>query len=68
MIVKDLAFAEEALAFPAPESTELEKLLVGSLQGDPRSNEVISKELKLRFEKLESSKDPELISCEIHGK
>lgn len=45
MIVKDVAFAEEALSLPASERAGLARLLVESLEGDPRSNEDIRMDL-----------------------
>jgi len=57
MILKELSFAEAALALPAPERAGLAKLLLDSLEGDLRSDDEISNELQLRFQKLRSGDD-----------
>ena len=67
MIVKDVAFAEEALSLPASERAGLAKLLVESLEGDPRSNEDIRKDLELRFENLRSGADKGMTFDQVFG-
>ena len=57
MIIKDITFVEEALSLPASERAGLARLLVDSLEGDPRSNEEIHRDLQLRFTKLRSGED-----------
>lgn len=67
MIVKDVAFAEEALSLPASERAGLARLLVESLEGDPRSNEDIRMDLQLRFEKLRSGDDAGMTFEQVFG-
>lgn len=67
MILKDVAFAEEALSLPASERAGLARLLVESLEGDPRSNEEIRSNLKLRFEKLRSGEDIGMTFDQVFG-
>jgi|GEM_PF-1071873 len=57
MILKDLAFAEAALALPAPERAALAQLLMDSLENDPRPDDEIRNELRLRFQKLRAADD-----------
>lgn len=67
MIVRDVTFAEEALSLPASERAGLARLLVESLEGDPRSNEEIRKDLQLRFEKLRSGEDKGMTFDQVFG-
>ena len=67
MIVKDVSFAEEALSLPASERAGLARLLVESLEGDPRSNEEVRKDLQLRFEKLRSGDDAGMTFDQVFG-
>jgi hypothetical protein len=67
MDVKDVAFAEEALSLPASERAELARLLVESLEGDPRSNEEIRSNLQLRFEMLRSGEDTGMTFDQVFG-
>lgn len=67
MIVKDGSFAEEALSLPASERVGLARLLVESLEGDPRSNEEISRDLQLRFQKLRSGNDKGMTFEQVFG-
>jgi hypothetical protein len=67
MIVRDVTFAEEALSLPAAERAGLARLLVESLEGDPRSNEEIRKDLQLRFEKLRSGEDKGMTFDQVFG-
>ena len=57
MILKDVPFAEESLSLPASERAGLARLLVESLEGDPRSDDDVRKDLQLRFQKLLSGAD-----------
>lgn len=67
MIVKDVSFAEEALSLPAAERAGLVKLLVDSLEGEPRSNEEIRADLQDRFKKLRSGEDKGMSFGEVFG-
>lgn len=67
MIINDIAFAEEALSLPATERAGLARLLVESLEGDPRSNEEIRRDLQLRFEKLRSGEDTGMTFNQVFG-
>ncbi len=67
MIVKDVAFAEEALSLLASERAGLARLLVDSLEGDPRSDEGIHRDLQLRFEKLRSGADKGMSFEQVFG-
>jgi putative addiction module component (TIGR02574 family) len=67
MSVKDLAFAEEALALPASERAGLARLLVASLEGDPRLSEEIHQELQRRLTHLRSAEDPGLTFDQVFG-
>lgn len=52
MLVKDVAFAEKALSLPASERAGLARLVVDSLEGDPRSDEAIREDLQLRLKAI----------------
>lgn len=67
MIVRDVSFAEEALSLPASERAGLARLLVESLEGDPRSNAEVRKDLQLRFENLRSGKDVGITFDQVFG-
>ena len=67
MIVKDVSFAEEALSLPASERAGLARLLVESLEGDPRSEDEVRKELQLRFQKLSSGADTGMTFEQVFG-
>ncbi len=67
MIVKDITFAKEALSLPASERAGLVRLLVESLEGDPRLNEEICKDLQFRFEKLRSGVDKGMAFHQVFG-
>jgi putative addiction module component (TIGR02574 family) len=60
-------FAEEALSLPASERAGLARLLVESLEGDPRSDEEVRKELKLRFQNLRSGADTGMTFEQVFG-
>jgi putative addiction module component (TIGR02574 family) len=67
MIVKDVAFAEEALSLPASERAGLVKLLVDSLEGEPRSNEEIRTEFQKRLQSLRSGDDKGMTFEQVFG-
>ena len=57
MLVTNVVMAEEALALPPAERADLAKLLIDSLEGDPRTDEQIRAELTRRLEELRSGAD-----------
>lgn len=65
MSVKDVAFAEEALSLPAAERAGLVKLLVDSLEGEPRSNDEIRADLQRRFQDLRCGDDKGMTFGEV---
>ena len=67
MIVKDVASAEEALSLPASERAGLVKLLVDSLEGEPRSNEEIRTEFQKRLQSLRSGDDKGMTFEQVFG-
>jgi putative addiction module component (TIGR02574 family) len=67
MTVRDLAFAEEALALPASERAGLARLLVASLEGDPRLSEEIHEDLQRRLANLRNAEDPGLTFEQVFG-
>jgi hypothetical protein len=67
MIVKDVSFAEEALSLSASERAGLARLLVESLEGDPRSDADIRRDLQLRFQKLRSGADKGMTFEQVFG-
>lgn len=67
MILKDVTFAEEALSLPVSERAALAKLLIDSLEGDPRSSDDIRHDLQLRFEKLRSGADQGMSFEQVFG-
>jgi putative addiction module component (TIGR02574 family) len=67
MIVKDVAFAEEALSLPASERAGLVRLLVDSLEGEPRSNEEIRSDLQKRLQGLRSGDDKGMTFEQVFG-
>ena len=67
VIVRDVTFAEEALSLPASERAGLVRLLVDSLDGEPRSNEEISADLQVRLEKLRLGTDPGMTFDQVFG-
>lgn len=67
MVVKDVAFAEEALSLPASERAGPVKLLVDSLEGEPRSNEEIRTELQKRLQSLRSGDDKGMNFEQVFG-
>lgn len=67
MILKDVSFAEEALSLPASERAGLARLLVESLEGDPRSDDDVRRDLQLRFQKLRSGADTGMTFEQVFG-
>lgn len=67
MIVRDVSFAEEALSLPTAERAGLAKLLIASLQGDPRSNNEIREDLQHRLAALQSGEDPGMTFDQVFG-
>ena len=57
MAITNLAVVEEALSLAPAERADLAKLLVQSLEGDPRTDEAIKAELTRRLEDLVFGKD-----------
>ena len=67
MAITNLAVAEEALALAPGERADLAKLLVQSLEGDPRTDEAITADLTPRLEDLVSGKDSGLNFEQVFG-
>ena len=63
----NLAVAEEALSLAPAERADLAKLLVQSLEGDPRTDEAIKVDLTRRLDELLSGKDPGLTFGQVFG-
>lgn len=57
MTTTNLAVAEEALSLPPAERADLAKLLIQSLEDDPRTDAEIKEDLTQRFKDLLSGKD-----------
>ena len=68
MPITNLAVAEEALCLPPSERADLAKLLIESLEGDPRTDAQIRAELDRRFKALRSGEDPGLTMEQVFGK
>ena len=67
MALTNLTVAEEALNLSPEDRAALAKLLIQSLESDPRSDEEIKAELKSRLEDLQSRRDPGLTFGEVFG-
>lgn len=67
MILKDVSFAEEALSLPASERPGLARLLVESLEGDPRSDDDVRKDLQIRFQEIRSGADTGMTFQQVFG-
>ncbi len=67
MALTNLALAEEALSLLPAERAELAKLLILSLEDDPRTDEEIKADLARRLNDLISGKDPGLKFEEVFG-
>ena len=67
MSLTNLAVAEEALSLAPAERADLAKLLVQSLEDDPRTDEAIKADLTRRLEELMSGKDTGLTFQQVFG-
>lgn len=67
MALTNLAVAEEALSLAPAERADLARLLIQSLQDDPRTDLEIKTELAQRLEDLVSGKDSGLTFEEVFG-
>ena len=67
MALSNLAVAEEALSLLPAERAELAKLLIQSLEGDPRADEEIKADLSRRLKDLVSGKDSGLTFEKVFG-
>ena len=67
MALTNLAVAEEALSLQPVERAELVKLLIQSLEDDPRTDEEIKADLARRLKDLISGKDLGLKFEEVFG-
>ena len=65
--MNNITVAEEALSLSPTERAELAKLLIQSLEGDPRTDEEIKAELSRRLDDLISGKDPGLSFEQVFG-
>jgi putative addiction module component (TIGR02574 family) len=67
MALTNLAVAEEALSLSPDERAGLAKLLIQSLESDPRSDAEIKADLKRRLDDLLSGKDAGLSFDGVFG-
>jgi len=67
MALTNVAVAEEALSLSPAERAGLAKLLIQSLEDDPRTDEEIKADLCRRLDVLLSGKDPGLTFDEVFG-
>jgi putative addiction module component (TIGR02574 family) len=67
MALQNLAVAEEALSLSQTERAALAKLLIESLEDDPRSDEEIKADLTRRLDDLVRGKDAGLTFKEVFG-
>lgn len=67
MALTNPAIAEEALSLLPAERAELAKMLIQSLEDDPRTDEEIKADLARRLKDLISGKDPGLKFEEVFG-
>jgi putative addiction module component (TIGR02574 family) len=63
----NLTMAEDELSLSPVERAELAKLLIQSLEGDPRTDEEIKADLTRRLEALVSGTDPGLSFKDVFG-
>ena len=68
MALTNLAVAEEALSLPPPERADLARLLVQSLQDDPRTDAEIRADLMERLDELLTGKDRGLTFDGVFGR
>ena len=67
MALTNLAVAEEALSLLPAERADLAKLLIQSLEGDPRTDEQIKADLSRRLKELIAGEDSGLSFEEVFG-
>ena len=67
MAFMNLAVAEDALSLSPSERVELAKLLIQSLEDDPRTDAEIKADLSRRLKDLVTGKDPGLSFREVFG-
>jgi putative addiction module component (TIGR02574 family) len=67
MALTNMAIAEEALSLSPDEQLALVKLLIQSLEADPRTDAEIKTELKTRLDDLLSGRDKGLTFAEVFG-
>ena len=67
MALMNLTVAEDALSLSPSERAELAKLLIQSLEDDPRTDEEIKADLTRRLEALVSGTDPGLTFKDVFG-
>lgn len=67
MALTNLTMAEDALSLSPNERAELAKLLIQSLEDDPRTDEEIKADLSRRLKDLLSGTDPGLTFEEVFG-
>ncbi len=67
MPLTNLAMAEEALSLTPSERADLAKLLVQSLEEDPRTDAAIKADLTRRLNELLSGKDSGLNFSQVFG-
>jgi putative addiction module component (TIGR02574 family) len=65
MPLTNLTVAEEALSLSPADRATLAKLLIESLEGDPRTDKDIKADLRRRLEQLRSGADPGLSFEEV---
>ena len=67
MALTNMALAEDALSLSPTDRAELAKLLIQSLEDDPRTDAEIKADLSRRLKDLVSGKDPGLTFEEVFG-
>ena len=65
MPLTNITVAEEALSLAPSDRADLAKLLIQSLEGDPRTDEAIAADLADRLAELRPGKDPGLTIEEV---
>jgi putative addiction module component (TIGR02574 family) len=67
MALMNLSLAEQALTLSPAERAELAKLLIDSLEEDPRTDAQIKADLESRLERLRSGEDKGLSFEDVFG-
>ena len=67
MALTNMTVAEDALSLSPTDRAELARLLIHSLEDDPRTDAEIKAELSRRLKDLVSGKDPGLTFEEVFG-